>query len=147
MGDYAFTITSSEGEEIKIGYEGEDDSVQGISVCIDTLDNNVSQKSSAMLARVTINGAVTDSNRDSLKSIFDWSKEIAKANAYRKITIECKGPELNTPRTYELDQVFVCDYSETAGVVKEGEHAGTQRLTYEIRLTQFQSKWSGVKIY
>lgn len=145
MANYAFTITSPEAGEIKIGFD--DDSVKSINVSIDTLDDNVTQKSSAMLARIRIVGDITPNNSKALSEIFKWSVDFKRASTYREIKIESRGLEDDIPRTYEMDKVFVCDYSEFFGINKEGSGAGEQRPCFELKLTQFQNQWEGVKIY
>lgn len=145
MTNYKFTITADGAPEIKIGFDN-DDSVKSVKVEIDTLDNNVSQKSSAMLARITIKGEITENNSGELTKIFEWSKDFKKATTYRKIKIESQALEDSPTRIYELDQVFVCDYSESFGVTKEGADGGTQRPEFELKLTQFQNNWTGVII-
>lgn len=145
MANYAFTITSPEAEEIKIGYD--DDSVQSINVSLDTLDDNVTQKSTAMVARISIRGAITPGNSKALTEIFKWAKDFKRATTYREIKIESRGLEDDTPRTYEMDKVFICDYSEFFGISKEGDKVGDARPSFEMKLTQFQNDWEGVKIY
>lgn len=147
MGNYRFTITAENAsgiEPIKIGYD--DDSVKSVSIDIDTLDDNVSQKSSAMLARVTIKGAITSDNHEELKKIFEWSKDFKKASTYRQIQIESQMLTDDDVRKYVLDQVFVCDYKESFGVSKEGVDGGEKRPEFELKLTQFQNNWDGVII-
>ena len=144
---YDVTITSSGGEEIKLVTKTEqnenDALISGVKVAFDTLDDNVNQKSNAMLARIEVRGAITANNVEALSKIVNWMKDFTPA-AYRKVKIIVYEDISTILRTYEIDEVFPRDYDEMYGSLEDDTHKGDPRFV--LKMTQKQNKLQSIRI-
>ena len=117
---YRVVITPSDGgDPIELGKQSEDNSqnqesnvITKVDIHLDTIDNNVLQKSNAVLARITVTGKIIDEITDTLRQLFEWSCEYDKNKWYRTVEIEIKSDNINVSRTYIFKEVFVVDYQE-----------------------------------
>lgn len=142
---YAVTIEDKAGETINIGKEGvsnEKNIIMGIDIKIDTIDDDVRNKSVAMLAKVVIRGEIKSEINDELKQIFQWAYESSEEKWYRTIKILVKSSEGNILRTYILKNVFVVDYKEfykTDGT--------NEKSVFELFLTQQENNLNTIDTY
>ncbi|MBQ7609323.1 MAG: hypothetical protein IJU76_15350 [Desulfovibrionaceae bacterium] len=108
---FIVTVEKEGKPTIKLGDEN-DENITDIVVHLDTIDNNIRDKSGAMLARIIVKGDIKDPTNKKLADVFDWAKDFTKAGGYRKVTIDIK-EEGTRMRTYRFEDVFVRDYTES----------------------------------
>ena len=85
---FSVKITSEDGEIIEIGkddVENEKNLIQDIEIHMDTVNNDVRQKSNAMLAKIKIHGSMKPIIKDELLKLFNWSKALTQDKWYRTI--------------------------------------------------------------
>ena len=137
--NYAIKIESADTDPIEIN---ENQSIiTDVEIFIDTIDDNVRQKASGMLARLTVIGKIDVSIQDQLIGLFDWSKDLDSDNWYRNVELKIFESK-KLQRTYEFPNMFVVDYKElyhASGEQKEG--------TFELYLTQKDNNFEGIKTY
>lgn len=136
-------ITSEDGEVIEIGKDGveaEKDFITDVKIHMDTVNNDVRQKSNAMLAKITIFGSIDEKIKDELLKLFNWSKELNKNKWYRTLDIKISVDGVDGYyRKYIFEKVFVVDYFE---VYKNESSQGDASATnadkdhFELYLTQ-----------
>ena len=142
--NYAIKIESPECDPIEIGNPEDTENqnwITEIDVHIDTIDNDVRQKASGMLARVTIRGNFDDAIHDQLIELFNWSKELSGDKWYRDLEIKAfDGGTIK--RTYVFPKMFVVDYKEFC------RNSGNDtKDTFELCLTQKENNFKGIKTY
>lgn len=117
---YRLTITSADGSEvIELGKTSEDNSrnqesnvISGVDIVMDTIDDDVLQKSNAVLAKITVYGNIKEEITEELRKIFEWSCEYDSDKWYRTVEIEIKKDNKSVIRTYIFKEVFLVDYKE-----------------------------------
>ena len=137
--NYAIKIESADTDPIEIN---ENQSIiTDVEIFIDTIDDNVRQKASGMLARLTVIGKIDVSIQDQLIGLFDWSKDLDSDNWYRNVELKIfSGKKLY--RTYEFPKMFVVDYKEFYH-----ESGNDEDGTFELYLTQKDNNFEGIKTY
>ncbi len=142
--NYAIKIESTECDPIAIGDPEETENqnlITSVDVFIDTIDDDVRQKASGMLARVTIKGNIDDKIQDQLIELFNWSKELSGDKWYRDLEIKALDGG-TVKRTYVFPKMFVVDYKELYRVT------GSQQVdTFELYLTQKENNFKSIKTY
>lgn len=112
---YSVKITAENDEIIEFGKKdvaAEKDIITGIDIVLNTIDDNVRQKSNAMLAQLVMTGKITKEINDDLIKLFKWSQSAVEDSWYRKLEIEVKSSPEDVMRTYIFENVFVVDYKE-----------------------------------
>ncbi|MDY6268653.1 hypothetical protein [Selenomonas bovis] len=148
MQQFKVTIKSSKGE-IVLGNLGDvkkdataiaaAKTVAGVDVKFDTIDENVTDKSHGMLARVTVHGKIMKENHKELKEVMQWAVDKNGETQYRTVIIEMLVAGGEEPYGYEIQQMFVEDYFETYQREGEGAASGSKAEdTFELKLTQRQ---------
>ncbi|BDA10612.1 hypothetical protein E0L01_02560 [Megamonas funiformis] len=146
---YTMTITTKDGSEvIEIGKLQEDNKdertvITGIEFNIDTIDDNVRNKSNAVLAKIKICGELKDFLTERLMKIFKWSCEYDEEKWYRTIEIEVKTSNGKVIRTYIFTDVFVVDYKEIYKA--DGNNAESSR--FELYLTQKENNLNKIDTF
>ena len=139
---YELKIESS-SETIEIN---EDNAIDYAEVVLDTHDNSTQKKSSSLLARMTIQGNITSSINDSLIKISQWARDLKKETTYRKVTLVIKEDKAGVIlRTYEIPDMFVCDYSEIYHTPKEG--TDSEPFQFVLSLNQRENKLEEFNTY
>ena len=105
-GQSGITITSVKGEKIVL-------TSTNTKIKFDTLDDeNVRDKSKAVIATVIITGKIKGTDISELKKVFNWSKSFKSDEVYRKLVVEdTKGTD-EIRRSYEFSEMFVLNYEE-----------------------------------
>ncbi len=146
---YNVKITSDKADEIEIGKsdkEEERNLITGIEILMDTVNDDVRQKSPAMLAKITIRGQISDIINSELMGLFNWSKELDESKWYRKLEMQVKTSDDVVLRTYEFENVFVVDYLES--YTTEGEQDSTSsKEHFELKLTQKENNFKKIETY
>lgn len=133
---YKVTITTEDKKDvIEIGRieEGVDKEertvITGIKINLDTADDNVSQKSNAVLAKLEIDGFIREQIKTQLVALFDWTCEEDEDKWYRTVEIEIRSSNNKAVRSFRFEKVFVVDY-------KEEYHQKDDMCTFKLTLTQ-----------
>ena len=140
---YFVEISSASCNPIVLGDENDaqNNSVSGVEIFFDTIDNDVRQKAGGMLAKVKISGTIDESTQKALVEIFNWSKALSGDKWYRKVEIKIlSGGEMK--RDYTFENMFVVDYKENYKV------SGTQdKELFELFLTQKENNFKNIETY
>lgn len=143
---YTVKITSSDGKDvIQIGKFAEEDKdeisiISGINVMLDTVDENVRQKSNAMLAKLTIYGEIRLEVTDKLIDLYNWARNPNQNKWYRTVEIEIKSSGEDVVRRYIFEKMFVVDYKETYD--KEDNNC-----QFELVLTQKENNLDNIETF
>ena len=120
----------------------EESTIYFAEVFLDTINNDTHKKSNAMLARVTIQGKIDESINDSLIKISEWARDLDDKTTYRKVILTVKKDATTILRTYEIPDMFVCDYREVYG-----NPADDTTEFFELNLTQKETKLKDFNTY
>ncbi|MBD3879630.1 MAG: hypothetical protein SR1Q5_08100 [Quinella sp. 1Q5] len=120
----------------------EDSTIYFAEVFLDTINNNTQKKSNAMLACVTIQGNIDASINDRLINISEWARDLNDKTTYRKVTLTVKEDATTILRTYEIPDMFVCDYREVYGNPSDDKTS-----FFELNLTQKETKLKDFNTY
>ena len=120
----------------------EESTIYFAEVFLDTINNDTQKKSNAMLARVTIQGNIDESINDRLIKISEWARDLNDKTTYRKVTLTVKEDATTILRTYEIPDMFVCDYREVYG-----NPAEDRSEIFELELTQRETKLKDFNTY
>jgi len=121
----------------------EENTIYFAEVFLDTLNNDTQKKSNAMLARVTIQGNIEPSINESLIKISEWARDLKNETTYRKVILTMKDDEAGSMlRTYEIPDMFVCDYREVYSSPKEDTTS-----FFELNLTQKENQLKNFNTY
>lgn len=120
----------------------EESTIYFAEVFLDTINNDTQKKSNAMLARVTIQGNIDESINDRLIKISEWARDLNDKTTYRKVILTVKKDATTILRTYEIPDMFVCDYREVYG-----NPADDTTEFFELNLTQKETKLKDFNTY
>ena len=120
----------------------EDNTINFADVSIDTINDDTQKKSNAVLARMTLQGKIEPSINDALMKISEWARDLKNESTYRKVTLTIKDGADSILRTYEIPDMFVCDYSEVYG--DPDNEDGT---FFSLKLTQKENKLDSFNTY
>ena len=121
----------------------EENTIYFAEVWLDTLNNDTQKKSNAMLARVMIKGNIEPNINESLIKISEWARDLKNETTYRKVTLIMKDDEAGSMlRTYEIPDMFVCDYREVYSSPKEDTTS-----FFELNLTQKENQLKNFNTY
>ena len=151
--DYILKVEWDEGDRvIEIGEVKEEKPViTSAEVWLDTIDDDTSKKSKAMLARVNIKGKFLSGSeapklKEKLRDIFLWAMDFKMSTTYRKVTLTVKEDEETVFRTYEFDKIFVRDYKEIFKNSDEEGSDGDKGGTFELDLTQQDNQLDTIEV-
>lgn len=143
---YTVKITSSDGKDVieigKIAEENKDEKtiISGIDVMLDTIDENVRQKSNAMLAKLTIYGEIRLEVTNKLIDLYNWARNSNQNKWYRTVEIEIKSSEEDVVRRYIFEKMFVVDYKESYKKEDNDCH-------FELVLTQKENNLDNIETF
>ncbi len=136
---YELKIESSE-ETIEIN---EPNMINFADISLDTLNDDAQKKSNAILARMSVKGKIEASINDALIKISEWTRDLKEATTYRKVTLTVKSDNSGVIlRTYEIPDMFVCDYREVYGAPENED--GTY---FVLKLTQKENQLKNFNTY
>lgn len=150
---YSIKITAEDGEVIEIGKEdkeSENNLITEVTIHMDTVSNDVSNKSTGMLAKIKICGVISfDDIGDELLKIFNWSKELKSDKWYRTLEIKIKKDMNIDYRTYTFEKVFVVDYLEIYKTEMDSkqENSTADKTHFELYLTQQENNFKTIEAY
>lgn len=134
---YKIKITNKENENEIIELVSKDTKEESVTFKIDTIEQDVYDRSSNIVNIVTIKGIIEESNKGETKKLLEWSLEKSKASIYRKVVIE-NYINQELVREYHLNNAFCVDYTETF----KGDNG-----EYELILSQRKSSLEEIKFY
>ena len=115
---------------------------------MDTVENEVSNKSNAMLAKIKIFGEIKAEIKSELLKLFEWSKASSEEEWYRTLEIKIKIAKDKNYRSYKFAKVFVVDYFE----IYKGESLRSKnsnniedRDHFELYLTQKENNFDNIE--
>ena len=111
---YYIKITSDTGKEIEIdGRDGSDIQkfLKSVSVCVDTVDDNVSNRASNVLNRVTVKLDIDSTTNAICKDLMDWALASSGEDVYRLVHIDVYDDK-QVIRSFDIQKMFVEDYKE-----------------------------------
>lgn len=114
--------------------------ITGAEVFMDTVNNDVENKSSGMLAKLTLSGKIREQDSSIFIELFKWAKDFKGKSQYRKVEMEVGGAEDTIYRRYEFGKMFVVDYKENYVDSKDANQTGQ----FELLLTQQGDNWDSV---
>ncbi|MDO5296539.1 MAG: hypothetical protein Q4F00_07910 [bacterium] len=121
--------------------------IESVEVFLDTIDDNVMQKSGGMLAKIVIKGKIPE-NRElasKFKKFSEWARDNSSESQNRDICIGIKADDNNFQCVYYIKKVFVVDYREVYvldGAKKDGAYD-----RFELYLTQVQDNMDKFEIF
>ncbi len=112
---YYIKITSETGKEIEI--DGRDGStiqkfLKSVIVCVDTVDDNVSNRGSNVLNRVSIKLDIDSTTNAICKDLMDWAIVSSGEDVYRLVHIDVYNDKKQVIRSFDIQKMFVEDYQE-----------------------------------
>lgn len=113
---YYIKITSETGKEIVLdGRDGSDMQkyIKSVHVWVDTVEDNVSNRASNVLNRVTINLDVDSTTNAICKDLMDWALIASGEGVYRLVHIDVYDDKKQVIRSFDIQNMFVEDYQET----------------------------------
>ncbi len=126
-------ITQTEGEPINL----DEKSIKTVEFKIDTVEEDVKDRSENVINKVVIIGNITPENREETRKLALWSLDKKREKVYREMSITlATGGE--TLRTYRMDKAFCIDYIETFGI--KGEN------TFELVAAQRKDNLGSIKV-
>lgn len=125
-------IISGEGcDDITLDTKGVPDVVKRINIMSDTVEANIKDRSTNILSRITIEGAIKGNPevKTAYKQLMKWSLTSGDNTVHRTVKIEIKDNNGNVIRYVEVPMVFCEDYFENYAEVENDCH-------YELKLIQ-----------
>ena len=132
------------GTDINEQDNDESSVIESAEIFLDTIDDNVKQKSGSMLAKVTIKGKIPQAPElmKKFRKLSEWARDRKEA-AYRDICIAVKSAEDSFQVVYTLKEVFVVDYKEfyfsTSGSTEAHDR-------FELKLTQRENNMNKIDV-
>ncbi|EXM40274.1 hypothetical protein RASY3_09245 [Ruminococcus albus SY3] len=111
---YYIKITSETGKEIEIdGRDGSDIQkfLKSVCVCVDTVDDNVSNRASNVLNRVNVKLDIDSKTNSICKDLMDWALASSGEDVYRLVHIDVYDDK-QVIRSFDIQKMFVEDYEE-----------------------------------
>lgn len=100
-------IMQGDGNEILL----DDHTVSGVTFKIDTIEEDVKDRSENVVNKVVITGDIKTESKDQTRMLALWSLDKKREKVYREMAITLRlGGE--TLRTYHMNKVFCIDYTE-----------------------------------
>ncbi len=132
---FEIKITQTGGEEIYIGSSN----ISSVEFFVDTIDENVKDRSEDVVNKVTITGNITEEIKAATKELLLWSLATKSEEIYRKIEITIRINQDVRVRKYMMDKVFCLDY-------KEKFVNGGANSTFELKLSQRKDNLDGISV-
>ncbi|MCR5833905.1 MAG: hypothetical protein K6G55_04565 [Selenomonadaceae bacterium] len=138
------------GKDVDIQYNHDDSAndeqkiIESVDIFFDTIDDNVRNKSSGMLAKIEIKGVIPRDEPELMRKFLklsEWARDNSSDTQYRNICIAVKGSDNSFLRVYSIKNVFIVDYREV--YVLDGTN-GKDR--FELYLTQKEDNMDKIEV-
>ena len=113
---YSIKISSESCDPIQIDEDvdtGFKDALEKLSISIDTVEENVSDRAARILNRVTLVLKVNPVTKIVCDQLMEWSLTSSGEDVYRTVNIDISDSRKDIVRSYELHKMFVEDYTES----------------------------------
>lgn len=113
---YYIKITANDGKEIVMNgleNQGITSYMNGVKLWIDTINENVSERSADILNKVEIRLAIVGKTKKICRDLMEWSLQPSGNAIYRTVHIDIFDSQNNIIRSFDLKKMFVEDYIET----------------------------------
>lgn len=116
--------------------------VKQVEFKLDTVEENVTDRSNNVICVVTIQGKITPDTKDDVRKLATWAKEKRRDKVYKavKVTLREGGAML---REYDLNYAFCVDYTETF----HAEKKENEENTFTLIISQRKDDLDGLNIY
>ncbi len=128
-------VITSDKEEINIG----GDNIDSVEFLVDTIDENVKDRSENVMNKVTIKGKITPELKVETRKLLIWSLSKRSEEIYRKVEVTIRVNETNRVRKYVMNKVFCLDYKETF-------NNGGRDSEYELKFSQRKDNLKEIEI-
>lgn len=112
---YYIKITSETGKEIEIDARNNTDIqkfLKSVVICVDTVDDNVSNRASNVLNRVNVTLDIDSTTKAICKDLMDWALASSGEDVYRLVHIDVYDDKEQVIRSFDIQKMFVEDYQE-----------------------------------
>lgn len=128
---FGISIESETGSKIVFDTEEKFELIKGVSIFVDTIDDDVRDKSDALSTKVIIKGAIVGESMERVKEIFEWSLDTNQNTCYRTVEVDVFDNKVRL-RHYVLKKMFVVDYKE----IYDTDGNKNEKSYFELYLTQ-----------
>ena len=133
---YEVKITQNGGEDIILDKKA----VENVMFKIDTVDENVKDRSENVVNLVVIKGFITLETKDMTKKLLLWSLGRKSSEVYRNVEIVIRITGDKLIRKYTMDKVFCIDYTEKFCATDSNQSE------YELKIAQRKDNFDGIKV-
>lgn len=132
------------GYEVKINQAGgteiylDSKAIESVEFIVDTVNDNVKDRSEDVLNRVIIKGKISPDNMEATRDLLLWSLGRTAEEIYRTAEITIRITRTSRVRKYSLDRVFCLDYSEQFNT--------NQDCTFELKFAQRKDNMDGISV-
>jgi len=138
-------MAKENGYEVKINQAGgteiylDSAAIDSVKFIVDTVNDNVKDRSEDVLNRVIIKGKISPDNKDATRDLLLWSLGKTTEEVYRTVEISIKVNQTSRVRKYSMDRVFCLDYSEQF-------NNGDEDNTFELKFAQRKDNMEGISV-
>ena len=132
---FELKITRTGGEEIYIDSKR----INSVQFFVDTIDENVKDRSEDVVNKVTVVGSITDEIKAATKELLLWSLATKSEEIYRSAEITIRINNTQRVRKYTMDKVFCLDYRETFV-------NGKDNSTFVLKFSQRKDNLEGISV-
>ena len=133
MMHYTIEITGKSCSPIKFDSEAESKVFESLDILIDTVDENVNDRSTNVLNRVTLKVKIDETTSEQCKLLMEWALMSKNEDVHRVVQIDIENTRGETVRSFRLEEMFVEDYAERYGKEDGGDY-------FELKLIQKAGK-------
>lgn len=121
----------------------DDKAVKFVEFKLDTVEENVEDRSDDVINIIKIKGKITVDTKDEVRKLALWAKEKLRVKVFKtvEITLTSGGDML---REYSLNYAFCVDYTET---FNSGKDSGKEGNSFELVISQRKADLDGLNIY
>ncbi|MDE7313358.1 MAG: hypothetical protein K2N87_17340 [Eubacterium sp.] len=133
---YEVKISQTGGKEILLGKEA----LKSVKFKIDTIEENVKDRSENVVNLVEITGSITDGTKEVTRELMLWALARKSNEVYRSAEIIIRINQNVRVRRYVLDKVFCVDYFE------EFDQDDTNKNLFTLKFAQRKDNFEGIKV-
>ena len=123
----------------------DDKAVKFVEFKLDTVEENVEDRSDDVINVITIKGNITPDTKDKVRKLALWAKEKQRNKVYKSVEVTLKTGGI-TLREYNLNFAFCVDYTETFRSGRDAKEL-KQGNTFELIISQRKDDLDGLDIY
>lgn len=128
-------ITQAGGNEIYL----DDKAVSSVEFFVDTIDENVKDRSEDVVNKVIVTGKLSEENKTATRDLLKWSLATKSGEVYRSAEITIRINKTTQVRIYKMDKVFCLDY-------REKFVNGANDSEFELKFSQRKDNMESIKV-